>query len=129
MWWVISETLGVGQGRFIVVSGTAAAIRAKYGTAAHGPYSSQAAAQAAANTPSGGFPGPGISGNPGTAIGQGVKSALSNLVGNYDLGHILLYVGEFLLGVVLIGVGLAKITGTDNFINKAAKTAGMAAIL
>jgi hypothetical protein len=125
MWWVIAETAGVGPGKFIVVSGTAAAIKAKYGIAARGPYPTQAAAQAAANTTGGGFPGANIPGNPGSAI----KLGLSNLVGNYDLGHILLYVGEFLLGVVLIGVGLAKITGTDNIINKAAKAAGAAAIL
>jgi hypothetical protein len=46
-----------------------------------------------------------------------------------NLGGWLLRVGEILLGVVLIGVGVAKLTGTDNFIMKAAGIAGKAAIL
>lgn len=76
----------------------------------------------------------------GPGIGQGFfglghdithapGQALSDLWHGLDLGQILLYVGEFVLGVVLVGVGLAKLTGTDNVINKAAKAAGAAAIL
>jgi hypothetical protein len=38
-------------------------------------------------------------------------------------------VAEVLLGVVLIGIGIAKLTGTDNFIMKAATTAGKVAVL
>lgn len=39
-----------------------------------------------------------------------------------NIGNILLRVGEVVLGVVLIAVGLAKITGTDNAIASVLKT-------
>lgn len=38
-----------------------------------------------------------------------------------------LRIGEILLGVVLIGVGIAKLTGTENAISKIAKTGVVAA--
>jgi hypothetical protein len=40
---------------------------------------------------------------------------------NLDLGNILLRVGEVLLGIVLVGVGIAKLTGTTNFVATAVK--------
>lgn len=46
-----------------------------------------------------------------------------------NLGGLILRIGEIILGVVLIGVGVAKLTGTDNFIMKAATTAGKAALI
>jgi hypothetical protein len=39
-----------------------------------------------------------------------------------NLGGILLRVGEVLLGIVLVGVGVAKLTGTTNFVATALKT-------
>lgn len=38
-----------------------------------------------------------------------------------NIGNILLRVGEVVLGVVLIAVGLAKVTGTDNLLASAIK--------
>jgi hypothetical protein len=121
-WWVISETSGQpGPGTFVVVQGNALQIRAKYGTAANGPYPTQAAAEAAAHSRGGGFPGPNIPGNPGSAIGVGIKAAQQDLFKGLDLGNILLRVGEVLLGIVLVGVGIAKLTGTTNFVASALK--------
>lgn len=104
-WWVISVASSTNpNGKFIVVSGTAAAIHAKYGVAASGPYPTQAAAQAQANTIGGGFPGANVSGNPGTAIGQGV-SAIGNSLGlNWE--QAILRFGEVALGIVLLAIGL-----------------------
>jgi len=117
-WWVLSVTSGTpGPGTFRVIQGNALQIRAKYGSAVSGPYPTQAAAEAAAHTRSGGFPGPSIPGNPGSAIGLGV----SNLFHGLDLGNILLRIGEVLLGIVLVGVGVAKLTGTTNFVASAVK--------
>lgn len=119
-WWVIAEASSSNpQGSFIVVQGNALQIRAKYGSAAHGPYPTQAAAEAAAHSPGGGFPGPNIPGNPGKAIGQAV-SGLSPFHG-LNLENWVLRIGELVLGVVLVAVGVAKLTGTTNFVTQALK--------
>lgn len=39
----------------------------------------------------------------------------------FNLGGILLRVGEVLLGIVLVGVGIAKLTGTTNLVAAAVK--------
>src|SRR5579859_4006937 len=66
-WWVIPEASSSDpNGTFVVVSGTEAEIRAKYGTVAQGPYPTKSAAETAAHNE------PGIPGNPGQAIGQAV---------------------------------------------------------
>lgn len=101
------------------MQGNALQIRAKYGSTAKGPYPTQAAAEAVAHSPGGGFPGPNIPGNPGRAIGQAVSS-LDPFKG-LNLGNIMLRVGEVLLGIVLVGVGIAKLTGTTNFVASAVK--------
>lgn len=91
-----------------------------YGIEAHGPYQSYAAAQASVSSQK-------------SQIAKGEQAG--HIPNPLDLFHglnlpgILLRIGEVLLGIVLIGVGLAKITGADNVINKAAKTAGVAALL
>lgn len=70
----------------------------------------------------------------GTATGQIGKGTVKGLnipqdvLGGLNLGNLLLRVGEVLLGIVLLGVGIAKLTGADNAIAKAAKTAGKAAM-
>lgn len=38
-----------------------------------------------------------------------------------DLGSLLIRVGEVLLGIVLIGVGIARITGVENAVSSAVK--------
>jgi hypothetical protein len=64
--------------------------------------------------------------NPGKFI---AGTAASEFFHGINLSGWLLRVGELILGVVLIGVGIAKLTGTDNVIMKAATTAGKLAIL
>jgi len=66
----------------------------------------------APNTP-GGQPSVSTQQNPTTA-------ALGKLTGNWE--HILLRVGEILLGLILVGVGLARLTHAQNAISKAVQT-------
>jgi hypothetical protein len=56
------------------------------------------------------------------AAGQAVTKALDPLA-KYDLNAWLLRIGEILLGLVLLGVGIAKLTGTTNMVAKAVKAA------
>jgi hypothetical protein len=125
-WWVIPEASSSNlNGSFVVVSGTAAQIQAKYGSVAQGPFSSKAAAQAqAANEP-------GISGNPGTAIKQGVQAAASDVLSasGVNVGSWLVRIGETVLGIVLLAIGLARITRAVPVATKIAKTAGAGALL
>lgn len=55
-----------------------------------------------------------VTGNASNAISQ----AASDTVGNYNIGAWLLRIGEILLGLVLVGVGLAKLTGAENFVSR-----------
>lgn len=64
-----------------------------------------------------------------SAVGSTASSAFTSTLKNFPWENWILRVGEILLGIVLIGVGVAKLSGTDNFIMKAAGTAGKAAIL
>ncbi len=50
-----------------------------------------------------------------------LKNPLSNVLGGFNLGSWFLRVGEILLGLVLIGVGVARITGVQNAISKVVK--------
>ena len=71
----------------------------------------------------------------GTATGQIGKGTVKGLnipkdiLGGLDLGSMMLRVGEVILGIVLIGVGIAKLTGADNVVSKAALSAGKLAML
>jgi MFS superfamily sulfate permease-like transporter len=47
-------------------------------------------------------------------------SVAKDVVGGVDVGALALRIAEILLGIVLIGVGLAKLTGAENVISKAA---------
>lgn len=49
--------------------------------------------------------------------------AVGDLFHGLDLPHILLRVGEIALGIVLIAVGVAKLTGASNYIGDAFKVA------
>jgi len=69
----------------------------------------------------------GIGGEVGNIGKRAVKGVIGGQVQGWELW--VLRIGEIILGVVLIGVGVAKLTGTDNFILKAATTAGKAAML
>jgi hypothetical protein len=99
-----------------------------------GPFNSQSAAQAA-------FPGPisigdwvgaGVAGtilgagnvpNPASAVGTGAAVGTAvDALGSFNIGAWFLRIGEILLGLVLVGVGIARITGAQNFISQIAKT-------
>lgn len=57
------------------------------------------------------------------APGEAVQSAVTDRLGQLNLGAWFIRIGEVLLGIVLIGVGIAKLTGTTNAIAKLAKVA------
>jgi hypothetical protein len=69
----------------------------------------------------------GVGGEVGNLGKKPIEAALGSVTQGWELW--ILRIGEILLGVVLIGVGVAKLTGTDNFIMRAATTAGKATIL
>lgn len=96
-----------------------------------GPYATKAAASNAIGVTNGATTGKGGGPNgPNTTNPQANKSAqLPDIFHGLNLGEILLRLGEVVLGVVLIGVGVAHITGAQNTISKAAKVAGTAALL
>jgi len=54
---------------------------------------------------------------------EAVGSAVTDQLGQLNLGAWFIRIGEVVLGIVLIGVGLAKLTGTTNAISKIAKVA------
>lgn len=88
----------------------AAALLAVNGKA-FGPYNSKALAQAAINA--GGLKGDkSPAGNALSSLGSGFS---------LDLGPWLLRIGEIVLGLVLIGVGVAKLTGVENTLSKLPK--------
>ena len=66
---------------------------------------------------------------PTTSVGQTFtnagESGVEKITGTstFNLGSWVLRIGEILLGIVLIGVGIAKLTGTTNTIAKLAKAA------
>lgn len=68
-------------------------------------------------------------GGPNANIGRAVtnpagfaKDAIAaDLLHGFNFGNWILRIGEILLGAVLIGVGVAKLTGTDNVISSALK--------
>jgi len=65
----------------------------------------------------------------GTATGQiatgtvnGLNQFSKDVLGGFNLGGWFLRIGEILLGLVLIGVGVARITGVQNVVSAAVKT-------
>lgn len=63
-------------------------------------------------------------GQTGTLLGQipGAAAKGAESLGGFNLGGWFLRIGEILLGLVLVGVGVARITGTQNAISKIVKT-------
>ena len=72
-----------------------------------------------------------ILGKVGPATGTGLANASKNIdvLNGLNLGTLMLRAGEILLGLVLLGVAVAHLTGTENVISKTVKTAGKAAML
>lgn len=125
-WWVVPEGF-VGQ----LVSGfslqgpalhlyTIKQSSSKPPGAVAGPFSSQSEAETQAVSLNKG----GVA-TPGNIAKQAVSSALTsaNPFAGFYQQNLWLRVGEFVLGVILIGVGLAKLTGTENFVSSIVKKA------
>jgi len=114
-------------GAVIELPSPAAFVQLKSGLGWHGPFDSKDAAIAyynankAKNT---GWKAP--SSNPISAIGN-VPSAIDDTIQNglglsdANIQSWLIRIGEILLGIVLLGVGVAKLTGTTNAIAKVVK--------
>lgn len=69
-----------------------------------------------------------VIGNAPDAANQVISNAENGVLGTFkgiNLETWVLRIGELVLGIVLIGVGLAKLTGTTNIIAKAAKVAAL----
>lgn len=58
---------------------------------------------------------------PGAAA-QGASKAYKDLLGGFNIGNWFLRIGEILIGLVLVGVGLARVTGAQNVISQLVKT-------
>jgi len=61
-----------------------------------------------------------VAGNTADAIKDDLTPDLPSL-SNADIQSWLLRIGEILLGIVLLGVGVAKLTGTPNVVSKAVR--------
>lgn len=85
----------------------------KPNSTAKGPYTTQAQAQSQADSLNAGS--------------QNVvtQAASQDVFHGLNLSTWILRIGEILLGVVLIGVGVAKLTGAENVVSKAAKVAAL----
>jgi hypothetical protein len=57
---------------------------------------------------------------PTAAVGTG--SAVADALGGFNISAWFLRIGEILLGIVLVGVGIARITGAQNAISNIVKT-------
>lgn len=100
--------------------------------AQHPVYSATQALQAFLDTELAAGVGTGI-GATGTFVGNSLPTAVSNAasnttgikiaeaLGGFNLSGWFLRIGEILLGLVLVGVGVARITGAANVISKAVK--------
>lgn len=99
-----------------------------------GPFASEAQAKAWKPGPIsiGDWVGAGIAGvmlgggnvpNPKAAVGAGMAVGTAvDQIGSFLTANWFLRIGEILLGVVLVGVGIARITGVQNFVSQIAKT-------
>lgn len=65
----------------------------------------------------------------GKVEGNVAKTAASDIFHGLNLNTWLIRIGEIILGVVLIGVGVAKLTSVDNTIAKTAGKLGKLALV
>ena len=56
-----------------------------------------------------------------SAPSDALSSAKSNILGNVNIQNWFLRIGEILFGLILVGVGIAKLTGAGNLVSKALK--------
>lgn len=141
-WWVVwtapPSGLKYGQRQFHVISAVTppAAASNDFGglvLQVDGPYLSRAAAETAVGSSTGtSGTGPGIA-NPNNKANQPPANPLGGLAGIGDFfGRLTeastwVRVGEVVLGLILVAVGIARITHAVPIATKIAKTAGMAA--
>jgi hypothetical protein len=64
-----------------------------------------------------------IIGKAGPAAGVGVAKASQDIFKGLNLANLIMRLGEIVLGIVLVGVGVAKITGAGNVVSKAVRMA------
>jgi len=121
-WWVVNQisrpggARGPQQTNYAVVSTTGGA---RPPNEVAGPFTTRAAAQAWQTSAS-------SAGNsPGSAIG----AAANDLLGGINVGSWLLRIGEVLLGLVLLAIGVARVTRAVPVATRIAKTAGAGALL
>jgi len=110
-----------------------AEISLKSGLGWHGPFDTKEAAQKYYNdnkAKNSGWTAPtsfvdslGNIGKLATETGPAIDNAIQNKLGLSDenIRSWLIRIGEILLGVVLVGVGVAKLTGTTNAVSKIVK--------
>lgn len=108
-------------------------VLAHLGLGWHGPFKTRQNAVNYYNTNKGKNPGwkapfsqTGIGGIP-NALGNGASSIVDR-IGQFNVGGWFIRIGEILLGLVLIGVGVARLTNADTAFAKALKVAPMAAL-
>lgn len=125
-WWVILPPATNKPGAYAIDSGTKAQIEAKYpnNSEVWGPFADRlhavsAQKQIQANAWKG------IAGwftqASGIPVTPGVAQSGMDVLGSLNLASWLIRIGEILLGIVLVGVGVAKLTGTTNFVASAVK--------
>lgn len=119
-WWVVNQISRPGgprspqQTNYVVVQAATRPINA-----IAGPYTTPAEADNWRNTAS-------AAGNSPASAGA---LAGKDLLGGVDVGSWLLRIGEVLLGIVLIAIGVAHITKAVPVATKIAKTAGAGVLL
>jgi len=140
-WWVVwtasASGLKYGQRQFHIISGTPPAAGAQdFGgivETVQGPYASRAAAEAAVGSSTGTTgTGPGIA-NPGNQANQPPANPLTGITAIGDFFSRLTQastwerIGEVVLGLILIAVGVAHITHAVPIATKVAATAAKVA--
>lgn len=122
-WWILSNS---NTFKFEVVSGNKPTPNSTYPNAIIGPFSTKAAAEAALQQSGYSIGGLGAAGA-GAAAGTSEVFSGIDAVGNFfnKLGEPQLWIriAEVVLGLLLIGVALGKLSGIDAKVTKAVNTA------
>jgi hypothetical protein len=121
-WWVVMSSTGVSGGTITVYEGTDQQTQLLIGTR-HGPYSSLAAADQEAAT---------LQQDNQTVSGS-VKAGVSSLnplsgIASFFQANIWIRVGEVVLGLILIAIGVAQLTHAVPAATKVAKKVGAVAL-
>lgn len=121
--WIYNSRTGI----VVDLPKPAAFIELKSGLGWHGPFDSKEAAVKYYNDNKAKNPGwKEPTTNIGTALGNAPSAINDQIQGGLGLSDEnirtwMIRIGEILLGIVLVGVGVAKLTGTTNVIAKAVK--------